>query len=237
MLSTQLSPHVTPAIRKLSPSKQRDYNSRLGHIVHALIATFGAMYALLTSPEFSEASQAVELSRWRPGNLSVLHAVTDLSSATFAFSLGYFIADSLMMLLVHTQTLGVMLVHHIAGAVALLSVLHTSQCHLYGLILLSTEMTTPFINLRWMLDKLNYRHTLLYTINGACIFSGWVLGRILLFLYLFTHMWQHRHIMSDLSVCIQIVAPAISIGLFILNLVWFIKICKGLTQMCAGKQA
>ena len=45
-----------------------------------------------------------------------------------------------------------MLIHHIAAflSVALASV--TGQAHLYTLLLLSTELTTPFVNARWVFD-------------------------------------------------------------------------------------
>lgn len=47
-----------------------------------------------------------------------------------------------------------MLIHHIAAflSVALASI--TGQAHLYTLLLLSTELTTPFVNARWVFDQM-----------------------------------------------------------------------------------
>jgi len=96
-------------------------------------------------------------------------------------------------------------------------------------------VTTPFVNLRWLLDKAERRRSTLYAINGVCIFAGWVVARIILFLYLFWHLWAYRHTMATLSLTIRIVAPSIIVGLFALNLVWFERICRGVARLFAGK--
>lgn len=45
-------------------------------------------------------------------------------------------------------------VHHIVAALSLVAALMTGQGHGYTLLLLATELTTPFINARWQLDAL-----------------------------------------------------------------------------------
>lgn len=229
-LSARLWPRLYPAHEQLSSADKRDWNSRGAHIVHALVVTAMVMAALVACPDFAAAGAHLG----RP-HAATLTAATGLSTATFALSLGYFVADTLLMWCLHTQAPGVMLAHHVAGAAALVTVLVNAQCHFYGLLLLSTEMTTPFINSRWLLDKAEQRRSTLYLLNGVCIFVGWVLSRILLFFYLFWHMWAHRDVMATLSGSIQVVAPSITVGLFVLNLFWFGRICRGIARLVGGK--
>ena len=82
----------------------------------------------------------------------VLHTVHPLSIATLSFSLGYFVAD--LVLMTQTAKVPAMVTHHVGGVIALLTTLVSGHCHLYGLILLSTEITTPCICLRWYVPPL-----------------------------------------------------------------------------------
>ena len=45
-----------------------------------------------------------------------------------------------------------MLTHHVAAFLSVALASFTGQAHLYTLLLLSTELTTPFVNARWMYD-------------------------------------------------------------------------------------
>lgn len=47
-----------------------------------------------------------------------------------------------------------MLTHHIAAFLSVALASFTGQAHLYTLLLLSTELTTPFVNARWYFDQL-----------------------------------------------------------------------------------
>lgn len=47
-----------------------------------------------------------------------------------------------------------MLIHHIAAFISVGLASYTKQAHMYTLLLLSTEMTTPFVNARWILDQM-----------------------------------------------------------------------------------
>jgi len=47
-----------------------------------------------------------------------------------------------------------MLTHHIAAFLSVALASFTGQAHLYTLLLLSTELTTPFVNARWIYDQM-----------------------------------------------------------------------------------
>lgn len=46
------------------------------------------------------------------------------------------------------------MVHHAVATLSLVGALASQQAHGYTLLLLATELTTPFINARWQLDAL-----------------------------------------------------------------------------------
>lgn len=163
---------------------------RFSHIFHAVVCVLLVWVAVSKTPEFT----------WRDGpdtatvRQSVLLATNVYSASTFMFSIGYFLSDVVMMLTVLPNS--AMMVHHISGLVSLVGALITGCCHFYGLLLLSTEVTTPLICLRWLLDKGQRKGTQLYLINAVCIVITWVFSRILLFVYLFLHMWEHRDVLD-----------------------------------------
>lgn len=216
-----LSPRLTVKYRVLSKRDQRDWNARPGHILHAAVVTLLVAATLICCPQFVHDDAL-------PSSKGVLHATSLLSISTFWYSLGYFFADTAIML--STQGFSLMLIHHIGGIIALAGTMLSTKCHLYGLLLLSTEMTTPFINVRWLLVKADRKSTQLFLVNSVCIFFGWVLGRILLFIYLFQHMWERRDVMSTFPLYVQTLAPGIAIVLFTLNLLWFWRICCGILR-------
>lgn len=171
---------------------------RFAHILHAVVCVLLVWVAVTRTPEFI----------WTDGpdtakvRQSVLLATNVYSASAFMFSIGYFLADMFMMLTV--QPNNVMMVHHLSGCICLIGSLITGCCHFYGLLLLSTEVTTPLICLRWLLDKAQRKGTQLYLINAVCIVITWVLSRILLFVYLFLHMWEHRDVLDTFPFIVKV---------------------------------
>ena len=75
----------------------------------------------------------------------------------------------------------------------------------------------------------------IYTINGICMFLSWFAGRILLFMWFFCHMWQHRLLIADLRQDVQLLIARVPVLLFVLNVFWFGKIVKGLMKLLQGE--
>ena len=47
-----------------------------------------------------------------------------------------------------------MVAHHVAAFFSVLTTVVFHETHMYTLMLLATECTTPFINFRWLLEKM-----------------------------------------------------------------------------------
>ncbi|MBA0574960.1 hypothetical protein Golob_024852 [Gossypium lobatum] len=67
----------------------------------------------------------------------------------------------------------------------------TGEGQLYTFMVLISETTTPGINLRWYLDTVGMKRSKAYLVNGVVIFVAWFVARVLLFMYLFYHIYLH----------------------------------------------
>lgn len=74
-----------------------------------------------------------------------------------------------------------------------------------------------------------------YVVNGVCMFLFWFVGRIMLFMWFFHHMWQHESQIRDLQPNVQLLMATVPPLLFILNIFWFGKIVKGLIKLLQGQ--
>lgn len=82
--------------------------------------------------------------------------------------------------------------HHVAALASVAASALTGQGHAFTLLLLGTEATTPFVNLRWTLDKARLRSHPAYLINGITMAVSWLIVRILLLgLYFFPLSRRH----------------------------------------------
>lgn len=61
-----------------------------------------------------------------------------------------------------------MIAHHLVGVTCLVSALYLDACHFYALFTLTSECTTPFINLRWWLVKSVGYISLIGSVQTVC---------------------------------------------------------------------
>ncbi|GMP90036.1 hypothetical protein CsSME_00041352 [Camellia sinensis var. sinensis] len=90
-------------------------------------------------------------------------------------SIGYFLSD-LAMILWNYPALGgmVYVLHHGLSMFSIFLSLVHGQGQFYILMVLFTESTTPFVNLRWYLDVAGQKNSKLYVCNGVALFFGWL---------------------------------------------------------------
>ncbi|CAJ1965138.1 unnamed protein product [Sphenostylis stenocarpa] len=116
--------------------------------------------------------------------------MTDLDA--YKVSVGYFISD-LGTILWFFPSLGgyEYVIHHLLSLVAVAYSMCSGEGQLYTFMVLISETTTPGINLRWYLDVAGMKKSKAYLINGIVIFISWLVARILLFFYMFYHVYLH----------------------------------------------
>ncbi|PIA59756.1 hypothetical protein AQUCO_00400569v1 [Aquilegia coerulea] len=165
---------------KLTKLQKMEWNNRGFSTFHAFVAAGGALYLLIWSDLFVEGSESMSSRK------------SVLSDSILGISIGYFLSD-LGMILWYYPILGGLeyVLHHGLSLFSIILSLISGQGQIYILMVLFTESTTPFVNLRWYLDVAKQKNSKLYICNGIAMFLGWLVARILLFIYFFVHMYLH----------------------------------------------
>uniref|UniRef100_A0ACD5W406 Uncharacterized protein n=1 Tax=Avena sativa TaxID=4498 RepID=A0ACD5W406_AVESA len=211
----------------LSPMQKVEWNNRGFSTFHALVAAAVSFYLVMISGLFHEDAN----------NGIIIDRKSWLSDSMFGVSIGYFLAD-LAMILRYFPSLGgkEFLLHHGLSMYAICLALFSGKAHMYILMVLFTEATTPFVNLRWYLDVAGQKTRSLYLYNGLALFARWLVARIILFVYFFSHMYFHfdqvKSIFALGFYSIMTVPPTLAV----MNVFWFWKISKGMVKtLCMSK--
>ncbi|XP_027336159.1 transmembrane protein 56-B [Abrus precatorius] len=206
---------------KLSSAQKIEWNNRGFSTFHALFASFTSFYLLMISDIFNKDSQEG----------LVVNRSSTFSNSVLGISIGYFLTD-LAMILWHFPALGGLeyVLHHGLSMFSIIQALLSGQGQIYILMVLFSESTTPFVNLRWHLDISGHKNSKLYILNGIALFFGWLIARIFLFIYFFIHMWIHFDEVKEIFPLGFYSLLAVPPVLAIMNLFWFWKIAKGMVK-------
>lgn len=220
-LTAAFSSRLFTGYRKLSSAGKVEWNNRGFSTFHAFFASFTSFYLLILSDLFKDDSQ----------EKLVVNRTSTFSDSVLSFSTGYFLTD-LAFVIWNFPALGGLeyVLHHGLSLFSIIQSLLSGQAHIYILMVLFTEGTTPFVNLRWYLDTAGLKSSKLYIWNGVALFFGWLVARIFLFMFLFTHMWTHfdevKQVFPMGFYSLLVVPPVLSV----MNLFWFWKIAKGMVK-------
>ncbi|XP_014502726.1 transmembrane protein 56-B-like isoform X1 [Vigna radiata var. radiata] len=215
-----LSSLLIKGYSKLSSAEKIEWNNRGFSTFHALFVSSASFYLIFLSDVFNENSQEV-----------VINKSSRLSDTVLGISIGYFLTD-LAMILWKFPALGGLeyVLHHGLSIGSITLSLLSGQVHIYILMVLFSESTTPFVNLRWYLDIAGLKSSKLYIWNGIALFLGWLVARIFLFMFLFYHIWTHLVEVQEVFLFgfyTLIMVPSV---LAVMNIFWFWKIAKGMVK-------
>ncbi|KAK1572507.1 hypothetical protein Q3G72_033772 [Acer saccharum] len=204
----------------LSYAKKVEWNNRGFSTFHAIVVAFSSLYLLLLSDLFKEDYDEL-----------IINRTSAVSETILGISLGYFFTDLAMIIWQYPALGGLEYVlHHGLSMYSIILALISGQAQIYILMVLFSECTTPFVNLRWYLDVAGQKNSTLYVFNGIALFLGWLIARVILFIYLFIHMAIHfdqvKQVFPLGFYCLLTVSPV----LFAMNSFWFWKIAKGLIK-------
>ncbi|CAN8246632.1 unnamed protein product [Cochlearia groenlandica] len=220
-LTRFISPLLFPSYGKLDSKVRMEWDNRGFSTFHAVVVSVASIYVLVISDQFDENIHGD----------SVINSTTTLSESVLGTSLGYFLAD-LGMILWNFPALGGVeyVLHHCLSMFSIILSVTSGQSQFYIFIVLLSEATTPFVNLRWYLDTSGQKGSKAYTLNGIALFLGWLAARILLFIYFFVHMYFHFHQVKQVFPLGFYSLLTIPPALAMMNVVWFWKITKGLIK-------
>ncbi|RAL53525.1 hypothetical protein DM860_015562 [Cuscuta australis] len=223
-LSQLISTFYFRSYISLTKIQRTEWNNRAMSTIHAIFISVMSSYFVFWSDLFSE-HHLVGLLTFQNSSMSTF---------TLGVSVGYFISDLGMICWLYPALGGVeYVVHHALSGIAVGYSMYTGEGQFYTFMVLISELTTPEINLRWYLDTAGLKRSNAYLINGVAIFFAWLAARILLFVYMFCHVYYHYDQvvqMHPFGNFLVLVVPAI---LGIMNLMWFGKIVKGLKKTLA----
>jgi hypothetical protein len=129
-----------------------------------------------------------------------------------------------------------MLIHHIFSLIFSWDFVAHRFAHNLGLSVMLFEATTPFVNCRWFLSKLQQQDSKLYFINGLCMAGGWLATRIVWGAFVGFWIWRMRQQLDEVSLFSKYVSV---LGTYVvgyaLQWFWFFKIASGGMKMIRKK--
>ncbi|KAJ8627615.1 hypothetical protein MRB53_020922 [Persea americana] len=166
----------------LNKIQRIEWNNRGISTIHAFFIAVMSVYLVFFSGIYSDD---------RLAGLVVFRS-SPLSAFTLGVSLGYFMADLAMMFWFYPSLGGLEYVlHHLLSVVSIAYSMLSGEGQFYTYMVLISETTTPVINLRWYLDTAGMKRSNMYFLNGVVMFFAWLVARIILFIYLFYHIYTH----------------------------------------------
>mmetsp|Transcript_18972 Transcript_18972/g.32443 ORF Transcript_18972/g.32443 Transcript_18972/m.32443 type:complete len:286 (+) Transcript_18972:32-889(+) len=223
--SRYVTPTFFPIYRQLSTTDQRNWDSRYSSNVHSALCLLFA-YDLLWRGDFF----------WKEGDVPMILRTNATTFAALGISFGYFLID-FVSTFKYNMGGAEMVLHHLGSLLSVGVALLTGQGHMHTVWMLVTEFTTPLINNRWWLDKMEMKTSPLYVWNGIAVLVSWVVARLAQFPPFFWVIWQTRdqvQYLHPVSVFLMMCVPGI---LAILNCYWFTKIVKGAYKIVFGAKA
>eukprot|EP00249_Psilotum_nudum_P010174 c22381_g3_i1 orf=463-1269(+) len=221
-----LSPIYSKAYRQLSKFEKIEWDNRGFSTFHALIVSAIGANLLFFSNFFDDSA---------PYGPVTLRS-TIFSQITVGVSIGYFLSDLAMILWCFPSLGGTEYVlHHLLSVISLALSLYSGHAQIYIYIVLFSEITTPFVNMRWYLHVAGLKNSKAYVINGVLLFLGWMMARVLLFVYFFLHIYLHYDQVREIfppGFYFLFIAPPL---LALMNLFWFYKIVRGMIRMLSKR--
>ncbi|KAK3009154.1 hypothetical protein RJ639_013690 [Escallonia herrerae] len=211
----------------LTKIQRIEWNNRGISTIHALFIATISLYFVFWSDLYSD------------DNLAGLVTFRSSPFSTFALgvSVGYFLSDLGMICWLYPALGGLeYVIHHSLSGIAVAYAMFTGEGQLYTFMVLISEVTTPEINMRWFLDTAGLKRSNAYLINGVLIFFAWLVARIMLFVYMFYHVYLHYDQVSQMHIIGFLLVFVVPSALATMNLMWFGKIIKGLRKTLAKRQ-
>ncbi|KAJ9049363.1 hypothetical protein DSO57_1025382 [Entomophthora muscae] len=147
---------------------------------------------------------------------------TTYSGDVYAVTCGYFVWD-IVYVLVQGQHMSFLL--HGIACLAVFLYSYTPFLNYYGAVFLMFELSTPFLNLVYFMDKCSYSKTLMFKLNGIVLLLVFFLVRIVFGLYMSVKTFESV-ITEGYRAPLHLMAlyGSANVALNLLNQLWFYKL-------------
>ncbi|ORZ29668.1 TLC domain-domain-containing protein [Catenaria anguillulae PL171] len=214
-LSSQLSPLIAPLTYPRLPKLKR-----LDWDVHVVSSVHAVAIVLLVWPNLSDPVLLADR----------VFGYTHRAGTAYAVSCGYFLWDSIFSL-VHVREFGVgFLVHGVACLSVYLFSFRPFLLY-FGSIFLLYELSTPFLNAHWFMDKTGWAGTKLQLANGLVFLATFFTARIALGFYSSYHFFVAMvHVFDRIPLGLFLLYSVANVILNSLNVYWFMAMIRGLQR-------
>jgi len=227
LLLSTLACNVTVVISRLISSNffQKTYNDlqglkRLNWDIHFVSMTHCLIVVLFSIPIFWDE----ELIRDK------VFGYDDYAGNVYSIACGYFLWDALVSLY-HVREFGIGFVLHGTCCFGVFLFAYRPFLNYYGAVFLMFEISTPFLNIHWFMDKLGLTGTLPQLINGVCLLTSFFSVRIIWGFYMSYHTFQSvLQVIDQVPTFLCVIYGTANIILNCLNLFWFVKMIEALLK-------
>nr|XP_002131729.1 transmembrane protein 56-B-like [Ciona intestinalis] len=208
----------TKSYASMSKKTKMEFHFRNNSTIHAVLVTALCIFVLI----------------WDRKELSdPLWGVSWKAEAITAITLGYLLADFVYLLRSNSSTTDAYwssMCHHLLTMSVYLNITVFGCFSYISLIRLTAEMSTPFVNMRWVLDVCGMKLSKIFVYNGWLMVLTFFCCRILVmpYGYYVVLILRHTEGFRRLGVLALCMVPAALIDL--MNLYWFSRMIKGLLK-------
>lgn len=199
--------------KKMSWQNKLDWNARSTSLLHSIVCVYYAVTALL----------------YHLNSLDIfgynIQSATAVEIAT-GFFLSDFVVISLLFYHYGAKQYVQFAAHHVVAVVAFGMVLYYRQMMWFANFRLLSEISTPFLNFRWFMQRMGDRSSALYNFNRLAFFGVFALCRIATIPRYWITVYHVHHdiaLISKQMIGILLVSGAVLDGL---NLFWFYLMFK-----------
>ena len=218
VIAPAASPVLVPKYKDLDKHKKAYLDTLLGSTIHAVSVSFLTVYVLLFDQLRNE----------------YIFSESILAMVILQFSIGYFCADMILIMLDNKMRREKMSVlHHFLGAYGIwLGLTHNGVAVYWVVYRLFTESSTPFVNcLHWM-NAIGYpKKSPLFITNSLMLTAVFYLCRIAIIPYHWYALYNYVYIDPSMAVLwpplIQYWMVVTYTLLDALNIIWAYKLTKG----------
>jgi hypothetical protein len=198
--------------KDLTRAECTTWGMKFSCVVHSAVQSTAATYLLFTDPYIKP-----ELIKFAKGeDFDVIRTISPNVALLLPITLGFFLYELVVLPLWWTPKEAAMVFHHVLPLF-----LNLTTCfHTLSLYFVFTEISTPFVQMRWFIEKHLSRQHIAYKINAVVMLFIFAVVRILPIPLYHLAMWHNRHIIAGLDTRFEIVSALLMNLPSLPNLYW-----------------
>ncbi|KAG0316839.1 hypothetical protein BGZ99_006642 [Dissophora globulifera] len=214
-LSQVFSPRFFPkTYPKLSTTRKMNWDVHVVSTVHSILVVLLAAPALQNETLLKDKVFGYEYS----------------CAQVFAVACGYFLWDTFFSIL-HIKEFGVGFVFHGICSFTVYIFSFRPFLQYYGNVFLMYEMSTPFLNAHWFMDKMGMTGSLLQLINGIILLTVFFFARIVFGFYMSYDTYLNvLPVSAQVPLHLMVIYSVANVVLNTLNIYWFFKMIESLVK-------